>query len=403
MRIQRPSYSLAATSMLALGLALVANAAHAAFYVQDNLVTDGSASTPPGPPAANTDPDLINPWGISYSPTGPFWVSDNNAGVATIYNGAGTKITLFAGTSTPVPQVTIATPPGQNPGTAAPTGQVFNGGGGFNVSSGGLTGSSAFIFATEDGTISGWSPGVSKTNSILAVDNSQGGAGAVYKGLTMGTSGGQNLLYATNFRGGTVEVYNSSFQLVNTISDPTAPAGYAPFNVLVANGKLYVTFALQDSAKHDDVAGPGNGFVDTFNLDGSNRQRLIPFTPGTGVLNSPWGLDIAPSGFGSFGGDLLVGNFGDGTINAFDATSGALLGTIDGANGQPLVNGDLWDIINGNGGAGGSLNSIYITAGVAGEAEGLFASISVPEPGSLAVFTTALGLLGWMRRRMAKG
>jgi uncharacterized protein (TIGR03118 family) len=278
-------------------------------------------------------------------------VSDNNSGVVTIYNSAGIKQSLFGGT---VPQITVATPPGQTPGTAAPDGQVHNDSGtGFNVTSGGKTGSSAFIFATEDGTISGWSPGADQSHSILAVDHSQGGTGAVYKGLAMDQNGAQSLLYAANFRAGTVEVYNNGFHLMNTITDPTAPAGYAPFNVLVANNKLYVTFALQKPGGHDDQEGPGNGFVDVFNLDGTGMKRLIPFVPNTGVLNSPWGLDIAPSGFGNFGGDLLVGNFGDGKINVFDPNTGALLGTVDGTNGLPLVNGDLWDLINGNGGSGG--------------------------------------------------
>jgi uncharacterized protein (TIGR03118 family) len=256
------------------------------------------------------------------------------------------------------------------------------------------------MFATEDGTISGWAGG---SSSVIAVDNSKGGTGAVYKGLayTQDNGHGQAALYAANFRAGTVEVYNSSFGLVNTLTDPTAPAGYAPFDVRVLNGKLYVTYALQQPGGHDDQAGPGNGFVDTFNLDGTGMQRLIAFTPGTGVLNSPWGLDIAPSGFGNFGGDLLVGNFGDGIINVFDPNTGAFLGTLDGANGQPLVNVDLWGIINGNGGLGGNLDSIYITAGVGNESAGVFASISVPEPGSVAMLASALGILGWMRRRTA--
>jgi len=400
MRVRNRSYAVAATSLLALGVAFWSSGAHAAVdFVEHNLVTDGT--TPQSPAADNTDNSLINPWGVSSSANGPFWVSDNNSGVVTLYNSAGVKQSLFMGT---VPQITVATPPGQAPGTAAPTGQVHNGAGGFDVTSGGVSGSAGFIFATEDGTISGWSPTVNQSHSILAVDNSDGGTGAVYKGLTITQNGNQSLLYAANFRAGTVEVYDNTFTKVNTITDPTLPppgpggAKYAPFNVLVANNKLYVTFALQQPGGHDDQAGSGNGFVDSFNLDGTGMKRLVS----NGVLNSPWGLDIAPSGFGNFGGDLLVGNFGDGKINVFDPNTGALLGTIDGTNGLPLVNGDLWDLVNGNGGAGGLNGVVYLTAGILNESLGLFASLTpVPEPASLALLAGAIGVLGLARRRTA--
>jgi uncharacterized protein (TIGR03118 family) len=279
---------------------------------------------------------------------------------------------------------------------------------GFNVTQGGKTGASAFIFATEDGTISGWSPGVNKSNSVLAVDNSigpMGTPGAVYKGLAIDNSGGQTLLYAANFRAGTVEVYNSNFTLTNTITDtslppvpPGTPAGqnWAPFNVAVINGKLYVTFALQNPAKHDDVSGAGNGFVDVFNLDGSHMQRLI--NTGTGdVLDSPWALDIAPAHFGKFSNDLLVGNFGNGEINVFDPTTGALLGDLTDAQGNPLVIGDLWGLATGTGAVvGGGLsnpNAVYFTAGLFQESHGLFGDlVFVPEPGPIALL--GIGLLG---------
>ena len=301
------------TCVAIFGLAalLCAGTAYAApEFNQINLISDGAVAAQQPP-----DGSLINPWGVAYSPTGPFWVADNNAGVATIYNGSGVKLSLFGGT---VPQVTLDTPAGQTPGTAAPDGQVFNGSGGFNVTETvngtTTTGSSAFIFATEDGTIAGWSPGVDKSHAIIAVDNSNGGNGAVYKGLAIATNNGQTSLYAANFRSGQIEVYNSSFQLTKTFTDPTVPPGYAPFNVQVLNGKLYVTFALQDAQKHDDVAGLGNGFVDQFNLDGTGMVRVASM----GTLNSPWGLTIAPSTFGALAGDLLVGNFGNGEIGAFN-------------------------------------------------------------------------------------
>ena len=183
--------------------------------------------------------------------------------------------------------------------------------------------------------------------------------------------------------------------MLNTFTDPTVPAGYAPFNVQVLNNKLYVTFALQDAAKHDDVAGAGHGFVNSFNLDGSGMLRLVS----QGVLNSPWGLDIAPAKFGQFSNDLLVGNFGDGTINVFNPTNGTFLGTLDGKGGKPLVDGDLWDIVNGNNGFGSNPNDIYLTAGIVDEAHGLFASVAAPEPASLAMLLTGIGLFGWLRRR----
>jgi uncharacterized protein (TIGR03118 family) len=350
-----------ATPVLAamgLGLfALQALPAHAEKFSVTNLVSDGSV------PAVTVDPLLINPWGMSYAPTGPFWVSDNNAGVSTLYDGTGAKVPL---------NVAIP-PPAGGSGSGTATGQVYNSTNGFKVTSGGVTGASVFLFATEDGTISGWAPSVDGTNAILAVDNSAGGTGAVYKGLAIGTNGTHTFLYAANFRAGDVEMYNSTFGLVKTFTDPTVPAGYAPFNVQNLGGVLYVTFAKQDHSKHDDKSGPHHGFVDTFTLNGTFQARLVT----RGRLNSPWGLDIAPAGFGSLAGDLLVGNFGDGTINVFNPTTGAFLTSLHGADGNPIVLGDLWGLINGNGGQGGDANKVYFTAGLQDEAHGLFGSLSV--------------------------
>ena len=346
-------------------------------FAQTNLVSDI-----PGL-AATTDPNLVNPWGVSFSPTSPFWVSDNGTGLATLYNGAGVKQPLEVS----IPDIG---------GTSAPTGQVFN-------PDPGNFGGSHFIFATEGGTIASWSGG---TTAVLTVDNS--GAGAVYKGLAIGTSGGNSYLYATDFHNGAINVFDRNFikvALGGSFTDPSLPAGYAPFNIQNIGGQLYVTYAVQDAAKHDDVSGAGNGIVDVFDTNGNFIQRLISGSS----LNSPWGMAIAPSGFGSFGGDLLVGNFGDGTINAFDPSTGSLLGQLDGSNGMPLINLGLWDLTFGNGGSGGNTSDLYFTAGIPGpdnvEDHGLFGSIAptpapTPEPGTLTLIGSGLlGLIAYRRRR----
>lgn len=329
-------------------------------YTQTNLVSDGSV------PAATISDNLINPWGISHPPTGPFWVSDNGIGLTTIYDGAG-NIVPVAGQQA----ITVAAPLGQD--TSAPTGQVFNlAGSGFDITAHGATASSVFLFATEDGTISGWAPTVDPSSSVLAVDNSQGGNGAVYKGLAIGTTDQGTFLYAANFRSGTVDVFDSSFKQVNSFTDPNLPAGYAPFNVQVLDNKLYVTFAEQDAAKHDDVAGPGHGFVDAFDLNGNMLDRVAS----RGVLNSPWGLDIAPKAFGQFSGDLLVGNFGDGTIDAFNPKNDHFVGQLLGSDGNPLQIQDLWALSNGTGSQGTNPSAVYFTAGGQDEQHGLFGSLT---------------------------
>jgi uncharacterized protein (TIGR03118 family) len=360
----------------ALGVALLAaggaDAKDPTFQVT-NLVSDGAV------PATTVDPKLINPWGVSSAPGGPFWVSDNGSEFTTLYTGAGAKVSL-----------TVAVP-------GDPTGQVFNSATGqFKVTNGSKTGAATFIFDGEGGTISAWAPSVNFGTAITAVDNSA--SGAVYKGLAIGSTGGQTYLYAADFGTGEVEMYNSSYGLVKTFTDPNVAAGYAPFNVQVLDGTLYVTFALQDSAKHDDVAGAGNGYVDAFSLDGTFEQRIV--SQG-GEVDSPWGLDIAPSSFRAFAGDLLVGNFGDGTISVFNPTTDAYEGKLTGLNGAPLVEGDLWALVTGNGGSGGDADKVYFTAGVANEADGLLGSISaVPEPEAWALMLIGFGLIGGVQRAL---
>jgi uncharacterized protein (TIGR03118 family) len=327
-----------------------------ASYAQTNLVSDM-----PGV-AAHTDPNLVNAWGISMEPGQPFWIANNGTGTSTLYDGTG------------APSPLVVTIPAPTAGaTAAPTGTVFNPSNDFNVTSGGLTGASTFIFATEDGTISGWSPGVNATQAILAVNNSN--SGAVYKGLALGTNSAGTFLYATNFRNGTIDVFDNSFHqvhLAGSFSDPSIPAGFAPFNVQNISGDLFVTYAMQDAAKHDDVAGPGNGYVDVFDTSGNLLRRFAS----QGTLDSPWGVTLAPSTFGAFAGDLLVGNFGDGTINAFDPTSGNFLGQLQNQNGQTLAIPGLWGLTFGSGGSGGSADTVYFTAGPNEEQHGLFGSLS---------------------------
>jgi uncharacterized protein (TIGR03118 family) len=368
--------SLVVAILLLFASARRAQADGANSFIQTNLVSDipGMAKT--------TDPNLVNPWGVSENSMSPFWVSDNGAGVSTLYNSAGTPV--------PVPPL-VVTIPGPGGGMGAPTGQIFSGTSNFN--------GDLFIFATENGSIDGWRGALGTTAEIL----SSSPAGAVYKGLATGMIGGNQYLYATDFHNNRINVLpgTGAPALPGNFTDPNLPAGYAPFNIETINGQLYVTYALQDAAKHDDVAGPGNGFVNVFNLDGTFVKRLVS----NGALNSPWGMAVAPSGFGSFGNDLLIGNFGDGTINVYDPVTGTWLATLDGSNGKPLINLGLWDLTFGNGGNGGSKSDLFFTAGIPGdgmvEDHGLFGSIGpTPEPGTFALFGSGLlGLVGYMRRK----
>lgn len=362
-------------------LAAPALAAQAA-YVETDLV-----SNVPGR-AAQLDPDLVNPWGLSASPTSPWWVSDNGTGLSTLYNGSGVKQGLV---------VTIPPSPGSPPGSqSTPTGQVFNPTTDFQITP---NTPARFLFATEDGTIAGWNPGTG-TVAPLKVDNSA--SGAVYKGLALGSTGSGNLLYAANFTGGKIDVFDAAFTPTTPgggFLDPNLPAGYVPFNIQNLGGQLYVTYALRQPGADDETAGPGLGIVDVFDTDGSLIRRLAT----GGTLNAPWGLALAPAGFGEFAGALLVGNFGDGLINAFDAATGAFLGQIADATGTPIAIDGLWGLAFGNGGNAGSPNELFFTAGLDDEANGLFgklSAVSVPEPASWTLLT--LGLAGLRRRRSAR-
>src|SRR5437867_11178065 len=306
--------------------------------------------------ATHTDPNLVNPWGMAVSSGGTIWVSDNGTGVSTLYHQDGTAASLV---------VTIPTA-ARNKEGGNPTGVVFNGTTFFKVTLNGNSQPSRFIFVSEDGSISGWSPLLDETHAIIAVDNgtNKGSKHAIYKGATLGVANGHNFLYVTDFHTGRVETYDENFQPVNPggFIDSTLPAGYAPFGIRNFNGQIFVTYALQDSKKEDDVAGPGNGFVNVFDTSGNFIRRLVS----NGNLNAPWGLALVE------GDELWIGNFGDGMINNYDPETGAFLGTINRADGTPLQFDGLWDLlVLGDG--------VYFTAGIADEEHGLFGLITEDE------------------------
>jgi uncharacterized protein (TIGR03118 family) len=345
-------------------------AAQGGSYQETKLVSDLSGV------ARFTDPNLVNSWGLAHSPSGPWRVADNGTG----------KVTSYLGDGTPLSTVITVPPPAGSPAgtTAAPTGNVYNPVNGsepldFDIHANGRTGPAIFVFDTEDGTISAWNQQVDPTQAILVADRSKVGSGAVYKGLAYGRdSSGVDFLYAANFRFGTVEQFDNQFHLVRSFTDPalanTCPLPgqcYAPFGIRNQGGVLVVTFALQDAAKHDDVRGAGHGFVDLFDFDGHLQARFAS----QGPLNSPWGLTFAPSDFGPFSGAFLVGNFGDGRINAFNSNNGAFLGPLRDRNGNPITINGLWGIAFGNDGQAGAHNQLFFASGLNDEANGLFGRI----------------------------
>jgi len=325
------------------------SAAHPASFTainQINLVSDQPNK------AAVQDPNLVNPWGMSRGPNTPVWVSDNGADVTTLYRGA------VGGAPVSIVPLVVGIPGG------APTGQVFNNTTGFIVPG---TGNPAFfIFAGEDGGLSAWNPNVVPPTQAVSLGSQ---AGAVYKGLALVHSPFGPLLLATNFHDNRVDVFDSTFTRLNVaglFSDPTLPSGYAPFNVAAVGDQVFVTYAKQDADAHDDVAGPGHGFVDVYTSYGVRLHRFAS----RGVLNSPWGLVVAPSSFGHFAGDLLIGNFGDGRIHAFNLASGRFDGTLSDSHHHPIQIDGLWGLLVGDAAAGGP-DSIWFSAGPDSEAHGL--------------------------------
>jgi len=334
------------------------------------------------------DPNLVNPWGVAASASGPFWVSDADAGVSTLYITSGQPQSLV---------VSIPAPGDPQGASGAPTGIVFNSAAGLgafqisgvNASNEPVTAPAVFLFATEDGTIAGWNPGVNPpgfdpatagTHAIIAFDHSavpDEENHAIYKGLALAQDGnGGAFLYATNFRSGKVDVYDAGFQpktfSPNAFNDPKLPRNYAPFNIVLIGNRMFVTYAVQDEDHEDDVKGMSHGIVDTFDISGNMLARFAQH----GQLNSPWGVALAPAGFGEHGGELLIGNFGNGHINAFNPTTGELIDKVRDPHGQSIAIDGLWTIMFGNGGRGGDPNTLYFTAGVNDETDGLFGSLS---------------------------
>jgi len=358
------------TAICTIALAFAPTFLHADSFTQTNLV-----SNVPGL-AANTDPNLKNPWGVAFSATSPFWTSDQGTGLATLYNAAG------------VPQGLVVSIQGSAP-PSGPTGQVFG-----NVAGSFLVGANpaTFIFDTLNGTLLGWNSAAGTTAAPMAST-----PGAIYTGLAEASNGAGNFLYAANSApGGHINVFNSSWQLTTlsgTFTDPSLPAGLVPFNIQNIGGNLYVTYAS---------LGPGGtplpgGVVSEFDANGNFIKRIATGGP----LSAPWGIVLAPSNFGSFSNDFLIGNFGNGEILAYDATSDLFLGTLNGTNGQPLVNDHLWALETRAVGSGFDPNAVYFSAGINNEADGLFGKIAItPEPAT--IFGTATGLIALALSRIKR-
>jgi uncharacterized protein (TIGR03118 family) len=348
----------------AIGLLVLSAAPSAAagrlpnVYKTHVYVSDGTIA------ADHVDHNLVNAWGLVAGPMSPWWVANNHTGTSTLYDGAGTPLPL------------IVAVPGD------PTGTVFNGGTGFIVSNGTNSGPARFLFASEDGTISGWNPGVPaspppavSTQAFVVAHHAR----AIYKGLAIASWKGADYLYAADFHRGRIDVFDSSFVRLHwkhAFVDPDVPDGYAPFGIQTLNGTIFVTFAQQGPGRVDEIAGPGKGFVSAFDPRGNFLGRVAS----RGALNAPWGLAWAPAGFGRFSGDLLVGNFGNGRINGYRWHDGEWKfdGTLRTADHKAIVIDGLWGIAFGNGHAAGPSTTLYYAAGPVGETHGTFGAIWAP-------------------------
>jgi uncharacterized protein (TIGR03118 family) len=355
--MSRTRVTTAALLAVAIVTAIVAAAAQgrqaANIYSLHALVSDSSAT-----PAAASDASLVNGWGLSAGPTTPWWAANNGSNTSTLYSGAGVKAAL-----------TVSVP-------GAPTGTVFNGNAAdFVVNQSGKSGAARFLFATEGGTILGWTPAVNGTVAVVGADRSS--VGAVYKGLATAS----DRLYATDFHNARVDVFDASFKLITTsggFKDPKVAKGFAPFGIQAIGGNIFVTYAKQDSAKKDDVPVPGQAYVDEFTPDGQLVASVVNSGKKNAPLNAPWGLAMAPADFSPFGGDLLVGNFGNGRISAYaqNGSKWVYKGQLRHADGTPIAIDGLWAIAFGNGSAAGPVNALYFLSGPLGEKHGLYGSIT---------------------------
>ena len=377
-------------AVLSLASALLPALSSAQHYTQKNLVSDIAQPNNTDGSKVLVDPNLKNPWGITRSSTSPWWISNNNSGTSTLFDGNGNPISIFpdpAGSA--FDDFVIVPPPGFAPGTtSAPTGIVFNGSPtDFLLNKGTPAGNPAiFIFATEDGTISGWNPADNipaggkppSINVVLEVDNSDNGSanGAVYKGATSADINGARYLYVTNFRAARVEVYDTTFKRVHfgedAFDDESIPAGFAPFNVQNIGGSLFVTYAKQDGPRHDDVPGDGLGYVDIYSPAGKLQGRLQhgPW------MNAPWGVVWTPRDFGEFSNTILVGNFGSGWIAAFNGFTREFIGFMKNPDNSLVTIDGLWSLTFGNGGGAGPSTTLYFAAGINGEQDGLFGTLT---------------------------
>ena len=385
-----PVHSLRPLLVRAFALSLLPTLALAQHYQQTNLVSN----VPVTPAASVTDPNLQNAWGLVHGPTTPWWISNNAGGTSTLYNTSGLNPENPAG-QTPAPvlvPVTIVAlnAPGGAPGNGvkipnapsqpapgSPTSVMYNGSTTDFLLAPGKP--AVFLFVTEDGTIQGWNSGVNATTAVIEVDNSQvpnKNNGAVYKGATIAEIGGSEYILAANFRSGRIDVFDSNFKPVSVpqeaFHDDGIPQGFAPFNVQGIGPNIYVTFAQQDSAKHDPVAGAGLGYVVVFDGHGKNIAHLEHGD----WFNAPWGVVLAPADFGEFSHTLLVGNFRGGTVAAFNPRTGRFMGNVLNAGGSTVNIDGLWALAFGNGGASGPGSTLFFTAGPDNETNGLFGTLT---------------------------